>query len=82
MVDLRCQRAPQRGERGHSHDGRDHQPGEEPGKAQNDPPADRIEATHGATCVTSWPACTTPMTTGLAGTSPRASKAIVPVTPS
>ena len=86
MLDFHRQRAPQCGERRHAHHGRDHEPNEEAGKTQNDSPADRIEdpqaPAHCATCVTSCPACTTPMTTGLAGTSPRASNAIVPVTPS
>src|SRR2546427_7277206 len=79
--DLRRQRAPQRRERRHAHDGRDHQSRKQPREAENDPPADRVER-HCPGSVVSWPSRTVPITTDLAGTSPRASNAIAPVTPS
>src|SRR5207249_911567 len=79
--DLRRQRAPQRRERRHAHDGRDHQSRKQPREAEYDPPADRVER-HCPGSVMSWPSRTVPITTDLAGTSPRASNAIAPVTPS
>ena len=79
--DLHRQRAPQRRERRHAHDGRDHQSRKQPREAENDPPADRVER-HCPGSVMSWPSRTVPITTDLAGTSPRASNAIAPVTPS
>src|SRR6266550_274386 len=75
------QRAPQRRERRHAHDGRDHQSRKQPREAENDPPPDRVER-HCPGSVMSWPSRTVPITTDLAGTSPCASNAIAPVTPS
>src|SRR5437899_11831705 len=77
-LDLHFQRAPQCAERGHPDRRRDHEAGKQPGQTEDDAPADGHHCVSGA----SFPACTTPMTTGFAGTSPRASKAIEPVTPS
>src|SRR6267143_284398 len=79
--DLGRQRAPQRGERRHAQDRRDDESPEQPREAENDPPADRVER-HCPGSVMSWPSRTVPITTDFAGTSPRASNANVPVTPS
>src|SRR5262245_21680965 len=78
VVDLARQRAPQSRERRHADDRGDQQSREQARQAEDDAPADR----HWCASVTSWPPRTTPITTDFAGTSPCASNAIVPVTPS
>src|SRR5919201_3896957 len=82
LVDFRRERAPHGRERRHAHDRGDDETGQESGESQNDEPADRVEYAHCARSVTSCPPCTTPITTVFEGTSPRPSKAILPVTPS
>src|SRR5882762_11808334 len=79
MLYFARQRAPQRGERRHANDGGDHQAGQQTRQSRDDPPANRV---HGTTSVTSRPPRTVPITTDLAGTSPCASNAMDPVTPS
>src|SRR5882672_4205986 len=83
-LDFRFERAPQRGQRADAYDGRDDEPHEQSRQPQDDPPPDRVERRqlHCAASVTMRPPRTTPTTTDFAGTSPRPSKAIVPVTPS
>src|SRR5688572_4276417 len=82
MIDLGRERTAQRGERGHSDDRGDDQPGEQSQKAEDDAPADRVDPLHGDDSDTIRPPRTVPITTDFAGTSPRSSNAIVPVTPS
>src|SRR2546425_12920699 len=74
--------APHRPQRVRAEQGHEHDRAAEQRQAAQDPDPDGVECHHRLCSVTSRPLRTTPITTLLAGVSPRLSNAILPVTPS
>src|SRR2546426_2570349 len=83
-LELLRHRRPHGAQRRGPDDRRHDQSGQHPAEAQENAPAQRLQGSsfHRTDSASSSPCRITPMTTGLAGTSPFVSKAIMPVTPS